>query len=144
MSDIGPALPPHLQKRRAATPEAEPKPQASPSVEEVGPALPPHILAARKAKAAQASTSIVTPPVAPLSSSESKKTYGPTLPAAGAAPPVSRTAYAEYDEEDDDDDVGPRPEMAYRGDQPGDAVREFLEREERVNKLREVRQAFLN
>lgn len=27
--------------------------------------------------------------------------------------------------------------MAYRGDQPGDAVREFLEREERVNKLRE-------
>jgi hypothetical protein len=81
---------------------------------------------------------------------ESKKTYGPTLPgsiasATATVPTLApalpqRTAYENYeDDDDDDDDVGPRPEMAHRGDQPGDAVREFLEREERVNKLREVR-----
>jgi hypothetical protein len=162
MSNIGPALPPHLQKKRAATPESEPEsgpqPKArsrSPSPDQAGPALPPHILAARRAKAqAQASASSSSSSLAPVTSAsvESKKTYGPTLPgsvapvtAAATAPTLApalppRPAYAGYeDDADDDDDVGPRPEMAYRGDQPGDAVREFLEREERVNKLREVR-----
>jgi hypothetical protein len=61
-----------------------------------------------------------------------------TVPALAPALP-QRTAYTNYEDDDDDDDVGPRPEMAYQGDRPGDAVREFLEREERVNKLREVR-----
>ena len=165
MSNIGPALPPHLQKKRAATPESEaesgPPPKArsrSPSPDQAGPALPPHILAARRAKAqaqasASSSSSSSSPQVA-SASNESKKAYGPTLPgsvapvtAAATAPTLApalppRPAYAGYeddDDDDDDDDVGPRPEMAYRGDQPGDAVREFLEREERVNKLREVR-----
>ena len=159
MSNIGPALPPHLQKKRAATPDSEPEsgpqPKArsrSPSPDQAGPALPPHILAARRAKAqAQASSSSSSSSSAPVASAsiESKKTYGPMLPGSSAsatatAPTLApalpqRPAYAGYEDDDDDDDVGPRPEMAYRGDQPGDAVREFLEREERVNKLREVR-----
>lgn len=164
MSNIGPALPPHLQKRRAASPKSESESEAGPtptpasasesraSPEEVGPALPPHILAARKAKAAalSASSSSPSPTAAGPSSSSSvpaersKKTYGPALPGSGptvAAPSLpQRPVYPDFEEDDDDDDdVGPRPEMAYRGDQPGDGVREFLEREERMNKLREVR-----
>lgn len=160
MSNIGPALPPHLQKKRATTPESEPEsgpqPKArsrSASPDQAGPALPPHILAARRAKAqaqasASSSSSSSSAPVA-SASNESKKTYGPTLPGSSASATATvptlapalprRPVYADYEDDGDDDDVGPRPEMAYRGDQPGDAVREFLEREERVNKLREVR-----
>ena len=139
MSNIGPALPPHLQRKRTPTPEAEEVPStvlASDPPEEAGPALPPHILAARRAKAAQAQSGPSAQTSSSTPSSESRKTYGPTLPGAAPSAP-SRPIYE--DEDDDDDDVGPRPEMAYRGDRPGDGVREFLEREERLEKLREVR-----
>jgi hypothetical protein len=141
MSNIGPALPPHLQKKRTPSPSPEDGPSAVPleeSPEEAGPALPPHILAARRAKAAQAQAGSSAQASSSVPSVETKKTYGPTLP--GAVPSTSsRPVYEEDDDDDDDDDVGPRPEMAYRGDRPGDGVREFLEREERLEKLREVR-----
>jgi hypothetical protein len=143
MSSIGPDLPPHLQKRKAEASKPEEPGSLSAliqpeSPEEAGPSLPPHLLAARRAKAAQAqaqpsSTGAHGP--SPSASSEVKRTYGPTLP--GATPPPSRPVYGQYDD-DDDDDVGPRPDMIRPGDREGDGVREFLEREERLNKLREV------
>jgi hypothetical protein len=139
MSNIGPALPPHLLRKREPSAEVEEGPSLAPSAEaaeEAGPALPPHILAARRAKAAQAQAGSSVQASSSTSASESKKTYGPTLPGNTPTAPARPT----YDEEDDDDDdVGPRPEMAYQGDRAGDGVREFLEREERLNKLREVR-----
>jgi len=140
MSNIGPALPPHLQRKRTPSPDPEEGPSVIPPAdpaEEAGPALPPHILAARRAKAAQAQAGSSAQASSSTPSVEIKKTYGPTLPGAVSSAP-SRPIYEEDDDDDDDDDVGPRPEMAYRGDRPGDGVREFLEREERLEKLREV------
>lgn len=129
MSDIGPALPPHLQKQRAAAraneQDSEDKaPETAQEPNVVGPALPPHLLAARKAKLAseKADASGSSSAAAPAA----RRPIGPLFPASALGP-----------ESDDEDDVGPRPDITDSNDGPSDGVKEFLEREERRNKLRE-------
>jgi hypothetical protein len=135
----GPALPPHLQKDRSVSTSSTAGPSRSippgeqiEETEEVGPSLPPHILAARRAKAGGST--------GPVSQSQ-----GPVLPPSAAAGPsrsrpVGPTFLGNLSD-DDDDDIGPRAYMAHTGDREGDGVREFLEREERLNKIREVRRS---
>lgn len=136
MSSIGPALPPHLQKtRQPSPPESGPERGtgvAGPSnaaeedaADDFGPALPPHLAAKRKA-------AVAGPTLPPRDRSSSpKRNVGPTLP-------PHLAAQRGYDS-DSDDDVGPSIHMASRGPSEGDGVREFLEREARIAKEREVR-----
>jgi hypothetical protein len=133
MSSIGPTLPPHLQKARqqspgsgSAGPSAAPARAESEEDADFGPALPPHLLAKRKANVAGTSL----PPSAAGNSSSSKHNVGPTLPPHLAA----QRGY----ESESDDDVGPSIHMASKGQSEGDGVREFLEREARIAKEREV------
>ena len=138
MSSIGPTLPPHLQKARQKSlgeslgGQESAGPRASPTNEELeeegdfGPALPPHLLAKRKIAVAGPSLS----PARHGSPSSAKKTVGPTLPPNVAA----QRGY----ESESDEDVGPSIHMASKDQSEGDGVREFLEREARIAKEREV------
>ena len=136
MSSIGPSLPPHLQKtRQESLPVDLEDQEAGPSTfishdepEEAGdfgPALPPHLLAKRKTAVAGPQ-----PPARDVSPTSTRKTVGPTLP-------PQLAAQREYESESDDD-VGPSIHMASKGQGEGDGVREFLEREARIAKEREV------
>lgn len=140
MSSIGPALPPHLQNRNkddGVKSTTESQQAAGPNATAVneedeedsfGPALPPHLLAKRKnAVAGPSAPSANSPPPA----STVAKNVGPTLP-------PHLAARREYESDSDDDDVGPSIHMASRGESAGDGVREFLEREARIAKEREV------
>ncbi|WVQ93392.1 hypothetical protein IAU59_000461 [Kwoniella sp. CBS 9459] len=137
---IGPALPPHLAHLagnggRSPSPEGPARPSAGPAVpaassdeedeedDDFGPALPPHLLAARKTKAAGPSL----PPA------------GPSYPAAGPSRPSPPAGPSFYDDNDDSDDdvIGPMPVQASGDEEAGSAVREFLEREERMRKAAE-------
>lgn len=137
MSSIGPALPPHLQKTRQQSPHQSPSVKeddiAGPSkatetedeADDFGPALPPHLAAKRKA-------AVAGPSLPPRDRSTSpKRNVGPTLP-------PHLAAQRGYESESDDDDVGPSIHMASKGPSEGDGVREFLEREARIAKEREV------
>ncbi|WVF65746.1 hypothetical protein IAT40_000478 [Kwoniella sp. CBS 6097] len=140
---IGPALPPHLAHlagngARSPSPEGPAPPPAGPAVpaanadeeeeedddDDFGPALPPHLAAARKAKAAGPSL----PPAGP-----SLPSAGPSRPSGVAAP--ARPSY--YDDDSDDDVIGPMPVQASGEEESGSAVKEFLEREERMRKAAE-------
>jgi hypothetical protein len=81
-----------------------------------GPHLPPHL---RKAE--------------PGPSTE-KRQVGPTFPS--YAPTYDPTTY--YHNAEDDDDFGPKPLPAGMQHQQTDAVKEFIEREEKRRKLAEV------
>ncbi|KAJ9105577.1 hypothetical protein QFC19_003559 [Naganishia cerealis] len=128
MSSIGPALPPHLQNRPKVDAESEPTGERQHVEEEedsFGPALPPHLLARRKNAVAGPS---MPPANSPPRASEGRN-VGPILPPHLAA----QRGY----ESDSDEDVGPSIHMASRGESKDDGVREFLEREARLQKERE-------
>lgn len=136
MSSIGPSLPQHLQKTRQQTSQDDGSGKediaAGPSkaaqeedeADDFGPALPPHLAAKRKA-------AVAGPSLPPRERSSSpRRNVGPTLPPHLAA----QRGY----ESESDDDVGPSIHMASKGPSEGDGVREFLEREARIAKEREV------
>jgi hypothetical protein len=139
MSSIGPALPPHLQNRvkdtaegSAITPQQSVVANPTTTTEEdeedsFGPALPPHLLAKRKNAVAGPSA----PPADSPPQITGPKSVGPTLP-------PHLAGRRGYESDSDDDDVGPSIHMASRGESAGDGVREFLEREARIAKEREV------
>lgn len=145
MSSIGPALPPHLQRIRHQSPQEKDSGKesgtAGPSTETVaededddfGPALPPHLLAKRKAAVAGPAR----PPSRDRSASPAfrKRNVGPALP--------PHLASQQGHESDSDEDVGPSIHMASKEQSEGDGVREFLEREARIAKEREVRRRTL-
>ena len=117
---IGPALPPHLAHLARSTAPEDDAPEAGPSVprsttpeDDYGPALPPHLAAKRKAPVG---------PAAPW----------PAAPSAAVGP--SRPACD--DDSDDDVVVGPMPSAEVGPEKS--AVQEFMEREERKAREREV------
>ena len=141
---IGPALPPHLAQlaessSRSTSPEAQaaPQPVAGSSVprsttpqdsddedvNDFGPALPPHLAAKRKAKAAVPAAFAVRP-------------FRPEP----SSPP--RRRYEDDGEESEDDFVGPMPTPSTGPEKS--AVQEFMEREERRAKEREVARVFFH
>jgi hypothetical protein len=124
MSSIGPQLPPHL---RASTSSAAPSAAAhqddSDSDDDFGPALPPELATARSAGIGPSRPSAVAGP--------SKSVIGPKPPS------DSRPLYD--DDDSDDEVVGPTIDLATSAlNDSGSGVRDFLEREARWAKEREV------
>jgi hypothetical protein len=108
---IGPSIPAEFLKK---TPE-----------DDDGPQLPPHL---RKEEPGPSS---------------GKRQVGPTFPS--YAPTYDPTTYHHHnaedgddDDDDDDDEFGPKPLPAGMQHQQADAVKEFIEREEKRRKLAEV------
>ena len=91
-----------------------------------GPELPPHL---RKGRLEGPSTSTPGP-------STGKRQVGPTFPS--YAPTYDPTTYHDDEDDDDDDDFGPKPLPAGMQHQQTDAVKEFIEREEKRRELAEV------
>jgi len=114
---IGPSIPPRFLN-------AAPKSQ----IDDDGPDLPPHF---RKRHLQEAGPSMSAP-----GPSTGKRQVGPTLPS--YAPTYDPTTYHDDEEDDDDDDDGPKPLPAGMQHQQTDAVKEFIEREEKRRKLAEV------
>lgn len=111
MPSIGPSLPPHLQKARSATSTSdEPQPIAGPS--------------SRRSPPPTKTT--VGPSLPPhLQAARQRRSPSPTTPS--------------YDDSSDDDIVGPSIHLATHPADQADGVREFLEREERLKREKEVR-----
>ena len=140
MSSIGPSFPAHLQ--RPSEPEAGPTgpftgpqlpsqvngPEAQDEEEDYAPSLPPDMIAARSARQEQSSPAVVA------AAAPRRAPIGPAMP-----PGFSSTRYDASEDESDDEVVGPLPPSAYeqRGEQL-DGVQQFLEREKRMAKDREV------
>ena len=153
-SEKGPQIPPHVVPQQSTTlniyddeddDDDGPKP-AGPSIpaeflkvseslidddsDDDGPELPPHL---NKGSRKEAGPSIHTPP----GPSTGKRQVGPTFPT--YAPTYDPTTYHNNeDDDDDDDDFGPKPLPAGMQHQQTDAVKEFIEREEKRRKLAEV------
>ena len=68
--------------------------------------------------------------------STGKRQVGPTFPS--YAPTYDPTTYHSDEDDDDDDDFGPKPLPAGMQHQQTDAVKEFIEREEKRRKSAEV------
>ncbi|WVQ81589.1 hypothetical protein IAT38_003713 [Cryptococcus sp. DSM 104549] len=156
---IGPSLPPHLAHlvARSSSPEDEPGPTPpGPSLpapapaaapvdddeeEDYVPALPPHLLAARQAKGAigPSAPGPVAGPSLPSAGPVGPRPLGPSLPGAGPSRPPGPApgpGPAYPDEDSDDEVIGPMPVPSLSGEAEdgSDAVREFMEREERRRK----------
>ncbi len=120
-SSIGPQFPTHLIGAGASNDNDE-------EDDDYVPALPPSLAASRAGGSKPAETS------AP--STSQRRVLGPSLP--------GRDRYEEDDDDDSsDDDFGPMPPPAHGGpvrdDGMSEGVREFLAREERMQKAKEVR-----
>lgn len=143
MSTIGPAIPAHLLNRHGTNEEGldtdsdspvgpqipvELLNQANDDAEEEGyvPALPPDMVATRSA--GSSSTSRAT-----------TNTHG----ASGLVQGQSSYIHRYQSDDDDDDDVGPQPLPPGTRHAETDAVREFVEKEEKRRRELEVRQLHL-
>lgn len=147
MSSIGPELPPHLLNLRSASSEESEKekhpsitvgPQIPPECvnqadvpdnenddeDDYVPALPPDLIAARVAGPS-------APPVA-----SGKRQLGPSFPT--YAPTYNPHHYYSDDDDDDDDNFGPKPLPPGMQHEATDAVKEFMEKEEKRRKEIEV------
>ncbi|KAF9560291.1 hypothetical protein CPC08DRAFT_665632 [Agrocybe pediades] len=165
-SNIGPEIPPHILKQLNASNDgqdeedkAEAGPSTTPSAN-IGPQIPAHLLNAKPdsgsklqvidddeddgPQPARAGPSIgptmppsrpvAGPSMPPPSRDDGKRVLGPSLPT--YAPTYDPNA--QYNDDDDsDDDIGPKPLPAGMQHQQSDAVREFLEREEKMRKAAE-------
>lgn len=122
---IGPSIPPEFLKT------LEPRIDVDEDVDDDddGPDLPPHLRRERREEAG---------PSMPTSChSSGKRQVGPTFPS--YAPTYDPTTYHNDEEDDDDDDdFGPKPLPAGMQHQQTDAVKEFIDREEKRRKLAEV------
>ncbi|KAJ7773645.1 hypothetical protein DFH07DRAFT_139142 [Mycena maculata] len=127
MSAIGPALPPHLANpaSSAARNDDEPGPSVS------GPQLPP-VVTPPEDDESEDDYAPALPPDMIASSSSKKPVAGPTMPP--AYPPTYDRRVRYHDPDDSDDDVGPRPLPAGVGFAERDAVKEFMEKEEKRRK----------
>ena len=146
MSFIGPELPSHLINPKNSEnydEHTEKGPQITPHLvqrstlniydedDDDGPELPPHL---RKGSGKEAGSSMPTPPGP--STGKSQVQVGPTFPS--YAPTYDPATYHNSEDDDDDDDFGPKPLPAGMQHQKTDAVKEFIEREEKRRKLAEV------
>ncbi|KAF8211838.1 hypothetical protein K438DRAFT_1957642 [Mycena galopus ATCC 62051] len=126
---IGPSIPTHLLGRQSPSGAAEEE-----SLQVAGPQLPP--------KAPQDegddSDDDYAPALPPdmVASSSKKPVVGPTMP---PAYPPTYSRHIQYHADDSDDDVGPRPLPAGVGFEERDAVKEFMDKEEK--RRREVEEA---
>ncbi|RDB27425.1 Adenosine deaminase-like protein [Hypsizygus marmoreus] len=148
---IGPELPSHLHKQNKEEQEddidkitsirpvipSEPLNATKPADDEEDdeddyvPALPPDMVAMRSA--GPSNSVLPTSTQSSSNSSTSKRVVGPSLPSYPPTyDPMFHSSYAEDD--DDDDDFGPKPLPAGVRHAETDAVKEFMEREERRRK----------
>ena len=128
MSFIGPELPSHLSKSSENDDKISKTPESLvDDSDDDGPQLPPHL----SKGSPKAGPSIPT-----SGPSTGKRQVGPTFPS--YAPTYDPTTYHNSEEDDDDDDFGPKPLPAGMQHQQTDAVKEFIEREEKRRKLAEV------
>ena len=150
-SAIGPQIPAHLlnsasssEKKLQVYDEDDdddgPQPVGAVSGPSIGPTLPPEVKrpigpAMPSSGASSSPRPVAGPSMPPPSSSTSgRRPIGPSFP-----PGIGPSSY--QDEDSDDDDIGPKPLPAsLQAQQSGqsDAVREFLEREEKRKKAVEV------
>jgi len=131
MSFIGPEFPSHLlnPKNSENDDEISKTPQSLvDDSDDDGPHLPPHLRKGSSPKEAGPSRPTSGP-------STGKRQVGPTFPS--YAPTYDPTTYHNSEEDDDDDDFGPKPLPAGMQHQQTDAVKEFIEREEKRRKLAE-------
>ena len=166
MSGIGPQLPPHLQHLLGSSNALEddgddvgPQPTVGPQMPPgfgakddqendapqngIGPSIPAHLLqSSRKAADDDESTTPPPPTHRPRQGPEAgpstnRRVVGPALPNYG--PTYNPNTYGNVEDEDDsDEDVGPKPLPAGMKHEESNAVKEFLEREERMRKAREA------
>lgn len=148
MSGIGPELPAHLLNRHKSNDSEEEETQATPvgptipaellnqaiddedeDEDDYAPALPPDMLATR-------STGPSLPGPSSSSSTTGKRVVGPSIP---SYPPTYDPRFHSSFSDDDDDDFGPKPLPAGVKHAETDAVKEFMEREEKRRKEAEVR-----
>ncbi|EDR00705.1 uncharacterized protein LACBIDRAFT_295733 [Laccaria bicolor S238N-H82] len=158
MSAIGPELPPHLQSQTTSHPDKDnnegflvgpqvlthpldpPATSNGPSVT-IGPIIPPQFLkdsANREEEEEEDDYMPELPPdlvqsriAGPSAPGPSRRQVGPSLPS--YAPTYDPRSYADK-EEDDDDDFGPKPLPAGMQHRQTDAVKEFMEKEEKRRK----------
>ncbi|KAF5340569.1 hypothetical protein D9611_007467 [Ephemerocybe angulata] len=152
-STLGPQLPPGFGTSSKANDDESDVigPQAG-----IGPAIPAHLLgsSSRRDEAEHKSTMLPPPlppsrgppprPATEAGPSAGPKVMGPTLPNYGPTYNPSTFNNIEDDDDDSDDDVGPKPLPAGMKHEESDAVKEFLEREERMRKAREAAAAKSN
>ncbi|KAF8816919.1 hypothetical protein BYT27DRAFT_7247809 [Phlegmacium glaucopus] len=117
---IGPSIPPEFSKAPQSRIDDD-------DDDDDGPDLPPHL---RKGHQEEAGPSIPIP-----GPSTGKRQVGPTFPS--YAPTYDPTTYHDDEDDEDDDDFGPKPLPAGMQHQQTDAVKEFIEREEKRRKLAE-------
>ena len=162
MSAIGPELPPHLQSQTISHSDDDdnegalvgphilthllnpPSTSKGPSVT-VGPILPPEFLKNSANKEEEEDEDDYMPELppdlvqsriaAPSAPGPSSRQVGPSLPS--YAPTYDPRNYAD-EEDDDDDDFGPKPLPAGMQHRQTDAVKEFMEKEEKRRKHLEV------
>ncbi|KAF8907695.1 hypothetical protein CPB84DRAFT_1744596 [Gymnopilus junonius] len=144
-SSIGPQIPAHLLNQNSSTSttsSSERKLQVfddddddddgpQPSGHSIGPAFPPEFRRTAGPTTVSGSRPVAGPPSSSTSHAQGARRVGPTLPPGFPSPA--------YDEDSDDDDIGPKPLPAsmQQQHQQSDAVREFLEREEKRRKAAE-------
>ena len=138
MSFIGPELPPHLINPKNSGHDDEPS--------EKGPRIPAHLVQQSTLNIYDEDNDDNDGPHAAthshrgnskeVSPSTGKRRVGPTFPS--YAPTYDPTTYHNGEDDDDDDEFGPKPLPAGMQHQQTDAVKEFIEREEKRRKLAEV------
>jgi hypothetical protein len=129
MSSIGPAIPSHLLNRQSTSDADE---EDSPQV--AGPQLPPQAPPDEEDDSEDEYAPALPPDM--IASSSKKPVVGPTMP---PAYPPTYDRRVQYHADDSDDDVGPRPLPAGVRFEERDAVKEFMEKEEK--RRREVEEA---
>ncbi|KAF9042216.1 hypothetical protein BJ165DRAFT_1486240 [Panaeolus papilionaceus] len=149
-ASIGPSIPAHLLNQNISRNEDKDEesddddigPSLPSSSRNIGPSMPPSSSSRSTSRNIGLSKPpagpSMPPPSVPLSSSSGpqKRTIGPALPS--YAPTYDPKAHASLlDDDDSDDDIGPKPLPAGMQHQQSDAVKEFMEREEKRRKLAE-------
>ncbi|PPR08050.1 hypothetical protein CVT24_010849 [Panaeolus cyanescens] len=140
---IGPSIPAHLLNGSKNDGESDeddigPSLPSSSASRSIGPAMPPSTSSGSRnigPSRPPAGPSMPPPAASSSFSGPQKRTIGPALPT--YAPTYDPKAHASLLDDDSDDDIGPKPLPAGMQHQQSDAVKEFLEREEKRKKLAE-------
>jgi hypothetical protein len=139
MSPIGPEIPAHLLNRHNTDEDHDTEPTLS-----VGPHIPPELLNQTQDDEDDEDYVPALPPDMAATRSAGPSTSGnPTNKHVGVSGPAlvpsSYDSRHYSDDDDDDDDVGPKPLPPGMRHVETDAVREFMEKEEKRRKELEVR-----
>ena len=100
----------------------------------IGPTIPPNLLSPRNDDSDSEDDVGPAPPPQQKETKPQQRAIGPTLPS--YPPTYNPTTF--QDDDSDDDDFGPKPLPVGMQHETPDAVKEFIEREERMRKLAEV------